>query len=179
MTRIVLIALLAFTFPISSSAAPAWKLEKGENPVLSAFTEAFKSNLNIKAIGFACEEASGVKALQLQIYTKGGRPLAPSGVARGQLKDEPRAQIVVDGQTFPVMLDFAGDYALLTDNVKGVFPTLSDDIMKVVASGKTLTLRFDLRKKPPASKDEFDSEAVVDLTSGATAIAAVRQRCSR
>jgi hypothetical protein len=178
-TRIVLIALLALAFPISSSAGPAWKLEKGENPVLSAFTETFKSNLNIQAIGFACEEASGVKALQLQIYTKGGRPLAPTGFSRGQLKDEPRAQFVVDGQTFPVTLDFAGDYALLTDNGKGVFPMLSDDIVRAVVSGKTLTLRFDLRKRPPASKDEFDSEAVVDLVSGATAIAAVRQRCSR
>lgn len=78
-----------------------------------------------------------------------------------------------------VTLDFAGDYALLTNVVGGIFPMLSDDIMKAVVSGKTLILRFDLRKKPSTSKGEFDSEAVVDLTGGATAIAAVRQRCAK
>jgi hypothetical protein len=177
--RFVLVALLALAFSSSSSAEPGWNLKKGDNPALSAFTQAVKGNLNIKTIGFACEETSGVKALQLQIYTKGGGPLAPSGVLRGQLKDEPRAQFVVDGQAFPVTLDFAGDYALLTSDVDGIFPMLSDDIMKAVVSGKTLTLRFDLRKKPSPGKGEFDSEAVVDLAGGTTAIAAVRQRCAK
>ncbi len=179
MTRFILAALLALALANSSLAEPGWTLKKSENPALFAFTQTIQSNLNIKAIGFACEVANGVKALQLQIYTKGGGPLAPSGVSRGQLKDEPRAQFVVDGRTFPAMLDYAGDYALLTSDVEGIFPMLSDDIMKAVVSGKTLTLRFDLRKKPAAGAGEFDSEAIVDLTGGTTAIAAVRQRCAR
>lgn len=179
MTRFILAALLTLALANTSLAELGWTLKKSENPALFASSQAFRSNLNIKTIGFACEDSNGVKALQLQIYTKGGGPLAPSGVSRGQLKDEPRAQFVVDGQTFPAILDFAGDYALLTSDVEGIFPKLSDDIMKAIVSGKTLTLRFDLRKKPSSSKNEFDSEAVVDLTGGTTAIAAVRQRCAK
>lgn len=179
MTRFVLAALLAIALGNSAFAELGWTLQKSENPALFAFTQSFRSNLNIKTIGFACEDSNSVKALQLQIYTKGGGPLAPSGVSRGQLKDEPRAQFVVDGQAFPVTLDYAGDYALLTSDVEGIFPMLSDDIMKAVVSGKTLTLRFDLRKKPSPGKGEFDSEAVVDLAGGTTAIAAVRQRCAK
>ena len=179
MTRIILAALLAVCVAEQALADPGWTLRKSENPALSAFTQTFQSNLNIKAIGFACEDTNGVRALQLQIYTKGGGPLAPSGISRAQLKDEPRAQFAVDGKAFPVMLDYAGDYALLTGDVEGIFPMLSDDIMKAVVSGKTLRLRFDLRKKPAAGADAFDSEAIVDLTGGTAAIAAVRQRCAK
>jgi hypothetical protein len=178
-TRFILTALLGLAFASPSYAELGWTLKKGDNAALFAFTQAFKSNLNIKIIGFACEETNGVKALQLQIYTKGGGQLAPSGVSRGQLKDEPRAQLLVDDQAFPVTLDFAGDYALLTNEVEGVFPMLSDDIVKAVISGKTLSLRFDLRKKPPNKLSAFDSEATVDLAGGASAIAAVRQRCAK
>ena len=178
MIRFVVTALLSLVFAGSSFAEPNWTLKKGDNPALFAFTRAFKSNLNIEIIGFACEDSNGIKAIQLQIYTKGGGPLAPSGVSRRQLKDEPRAQLLVDGRDFPVALDFAGEYALLTSHVEGVFPVLSDDIMKVVESGKTLTLRFDLRKKQ-SNAGEFDSEAVVELTGGAAAIVAVRRRCAK
>jgi hypothetical protein len=178
-TRFILSALLGLAFASPSYAELGWTLKKGDNPALFAFTQPFKSNLNIKIIGFACEETNGVKALQLQVYTKGGGQLAPTGVSRGQLKDEPRAQLLVDDQAFPVTLDFAGDYALVTSEVEGVFPTLSDDILKAVMFGKTPSLRFDLRKKPLNKLNEFDSEVTVDLAGGASAIAAVRQRCAK
>ncbi len=179
MSRLLLAALVALALTSVANAEIGWTLKKGDNPALFAATQTIKGNLNIIRVGFACEESNGVKALQLQIYTKGGGPLAPSGVSRTQLKDEPRAQLVVDGQTFPVTLDFAGDYALLTSDIDGIFPMLSDDLMEAVMLGKVLTLRFDLRKKPSIGSGEFDSEMTVDLTGGKTAISAVRRRCGK
>ena len=80
------------------------------------------SNLNIDSAVLACEEAGDATVLQLQIYLSTEGPIAPKGAAPQQLKDDPRAEIAIDGRVFPVGILFADDYAVLADETEQGFP---------------------------------------------------------
>jgi hypothetical protein len=137
------------------------------------------SNLNIDSVVLACEEAGDSRVLQLQIYLSTEGPLSPIGAAPQPLKDDPRAEIVIDGRVFPVGLLFADNYAVLADETEHMFPRLSESLLDAMATGRIMVLRFDLlaeRAGPPAA---FDGEAVVTLRDGegGAAVSAVR-RCA-
>ena len=75
-----------------------------------------------------------------------------------------------------VSIMFAGDHVLLSDDVEGVFPRLSDRLIGAMQAGRTMILQFELlapRLNRPAS---FDGNASVELeTAGAReAIASMR-----
>ena len=94
-----LAAMLGFLGPIPASAH--WKLEQDVEPPSYAVIEPESSDLNIDSVVLACEEAGDARVLQLQIYLSTEGPLLLKGAAPQQLKDDPRAEIVIDGRVFP------------------------------------------------------------------------------
>lgn len=75
-------------------------------PPSYAVIEPESSDLNIDSVVLACEEAGDARVLQLQIYLSTEGPLMLKGATPQQLKDDPRAEIVIDGRVFPVALLF-------------------------------------------------------------------------
>ena len=159
---------------------PGWSLREGEGATLYAVTPPSEGTLNLKAVVLACEVVEGRKILQIQLYPDGKGPLLPKGAKRGQLKDEPRAELVIDGTVHRVELSFGGDYGLVTDQVEADLPFLSRPLADKIEHGNQLVLRFDLIGDK-AGGPVFDAEASVDLKSGdgGKAIAAVRRRCDQ
>ena len=182
--RLVLIAGLASAIVglvLSREALaeqPGWSLRDGEGATLYALSTPSERTLNVKAVVLACEAIEGRKVLQIRLYPDGRGPLLPKGAKRGQLKEEARAQLEVDGTVHQVELSFGGDYALVTDQVEADLPYLSRPLADKIEHGNRLVLRFDLIKDKPGGP-EFDAEATVDLKAGdgGKAIAAVQRRC--
>ena len=164
-------------------AAPAafadWKLERDVEPPSYAVIEPESSNLNIDSVVLACEEAGDARVLQLQIYLSTEGPLLPKGATPQQLKDDPRAEIAIDGHVFPVGLLFADNYAVLADETEQMFPRLSERLLDAMATGRIMVLRFDLLAERAGQPAAFDGEAVIALQagSGGAAVSAVR-RCA-
>src|SRR4051794_34884473 len=92
---------------VATPAFAHWKLERDVEPPSYAVIEPETSDLNIDSIVLACEEAGDARVLQLQIYLSTEGPLLLKGATPQQLKDDPRAEIVIDGRVFPVGLLFA------------------------------------------------------------------------
>jgi hypothetical protein len=161
------------------SKPAGWEVEQGVDIPSYAVVEPTSTNLNIDTIVLACEEAGHDRILQLQLYLTDEGPLLPKGPSAGPPKDDPRAEMLIDGHVFPVSLLFADTYVVLADAQDGPFPMLSDRLVAALQAGKTMTLRFDLLAEPPSQPARFDGEAVVDLQGGGgpQAIAAVR-RCA-
>lgn len=168
------LALVA-SFLVGADCAAAWKAEQGVDSPSYAVTEPLSSNLNIDSVVLMCEAAGDVNVLQLKIYLTDDGPLRPDGVAAERLKDEPRAEIAVDGRVFPVSILFADEYAVLADGEHDRFPLLSDGLLDAMTKGKRMTLRFDLKAEQPGQPAAFDGEAQVEV--GSAAISAVR-RCA-
>ena len=163
-------------------AVPAfadWKLERDVDPPGYAVIEPESSNLNIDSVVLACEEAGDARVLQLQIYLSTEGPLSPKGAAPQQLKDDPRAEIAIDGRVFPVGLLFADNYAVLADETEHMFPRLSEGLLDAMATGRIMVLRFDLLAERAGQPAAFDGEAVIALREGegGAAVSAVR-RCA-
>ena len=166
-------------------AAPAafadWELEQDVEPPSYAVIEPESTNLNIDSVVLACEEAGDARVLQLQIYLSTEGPLLPKGVAPQRLKDDPRAEIAIDGHVFPVELLFADDYAVLADETEQMFPALSERLLDAMATGRIMVLRFDLLAERAGQPAAFDGEAVIALQAGAggAAVSAVRRCATR
>ena len=163
-------------------AVPAladWKLERDVDPPGYAVVEPESSNLNIDSLVLACEETGGSRVLQLQIYLSTEGPLSPNGAPPQRLKDDPRAEIAIDGHVFPVGLLFADNYAVLADDIEHMFPRLSESLLDAMVTGRIMVLRFDLLAERPGQPAAFDGEAVVALRDGegSAAVSAVR-RCA-
>ena len=163
-------------------AVPAfadWKLERDVDPPGYAVVEPESSNLNIDSVVLACEEAGDSRVLQLQIYLSTEGPLSPIGAVPQPFKDDPRAEIAIDGRVFPVGLLFADNYAVLADETEHMFPRLSESLLDAMATGRIMVLRFDLLAERAGQPAAFDGEAVVALRDGegGAAVSAVR-RCA-
>ena len=163
-------------------AVPAfadWKLERDVDPPGYAVVEPESSNLNIDSVVLACEEAGDSRVLQLQIYLSTEGPLSPNGAAPQPFKDDPRAEIAIDGRVFPVSLLFADNYAVLADENEHTFPRLSESLLDAMATGRMMVVRFDLLAEHAGQPAAFDGEAVIALRDGegGAAVSAVR-RCA-
>jgi len=171
------ILLLASLTLSSARAEPAgWLIEPATSDPRYAVAEPAQTSVSIGAIVLACEQADVVRVLQMQLYLTDDGPLRPKAAPAGLLKDEPRAELLIDGRVFPVSLMFADTYAILADDRDGLFPKLSQQLMAALQTGETLTLHFDLLAEPPGRPAAFDGEAVVSLAGGGggQAIAAMR-----
>ena len=160
-----------------SDKIASWRLEQGTPDPSYAVVEPSASSLNLDTVVLACEEAAGHHVAQLQLYLSDNGPLRPRTLHPTPLRDDPQAEISIDGDTFPVALLFADDYVVMADAQEGAFPLLFDRLMAAMQTGRTMVLRFDLLEKSPGKQTSFDGEAVVDLKSGRQAIAAIR-RCA-
>ena len=160
----------------ASGKFEGWELKQGVEPPSYAVIDPVSTNLNIDSVVLACEEAGDAKVLQLQIYLSTEGPLSPKGVEAWRLKDDPRAEIAVDGHIFLVGILFADDYAVLADKTAEMFPALSEPLLYAMQTGKTMVLRFDLLAEPAGQPAAFDGEAVIALQAGAggAAVSAVR-----
>jgi hypothetical protein len=160
-------------------AFAAWKLERDVEPPSYAVIEPESSNLNVDTVVLTCATAGDATVLQLQIYLSTEGPLSPKGTAPQQLKNDPRAEIAIDGRVFPLGIFFADDYAVLADETEQRFPALSASLLDAMATGSVMVLRFDLLAERAGQPAAFDGEAMIALqanNSGA-AVSAVR-RCA-
>jgi hypothetical protein len=153
----------------------SWRLEQGTPDPSYAVVEPRSSNLNLDGVVLACEEAAGQRVAQLQLYPSDDRPLRPRTLRPTPSKDAPKAEIRIDGDTFPVVLLFADDYVVVTDAQEGAFPLLSDRLVAAMQTGVAMVLRFNLLEESPGKQALFDGEAVVELKDGRQAITAMRR----
>jgi hypothetical protein len=133
--RLALAFMLACLCATSSLAGTVgkfegWELEQRVDLPSYAVIEPQSTDLNIDSVVLACEQAIDSRILQLQIYPSTEGPLLPKGVLRQQLKDDPRAEIAIDGRIFPVGILFADDYAVLADETAQMFPQLSERLLR-------------------------------------------------
>ena len=182
--RLALALMLACLCATSSLAGTVgkfegWELEQGVDLPSYAVIEPQSTDLNIDSVVLACEQAIDRRVLQLQIYLSTEGPLLPKGVLPQQLKDDPRAEIAIDGRIFPVGILFADDYAVLADETAQMFPQLSERLLDALEKGRIMILRFDLVAERAGQPAAYDGEAVVPLQagSGGKAVSAVR-RCA-
>lgn len=180
------LALAAVACPAATARAEApaakvlaWRVEPDARPSHYAAVAPSETNLNVESVVLACERAGDRNVLQLQLYLTDDGPLLPRGATPADLKDQPRAEIAIDGRVFPVSLLFGDAYAVLADRQVEGFAALSDGLVDAMANGRRMTLRLDLVVGRAGATDAFDGEAVVDLKAGggSAAIEAVR-RCA-
>jgi hypothetical protein len=163
--------------PLAKSGG--WQLERDVEPPSYAWIEPERTNLNIDSVVLTCEGAGDHTILQLQIYLSTEGPLAPKGAVAQRLKDEPRAEIAIDGRIFPVGIFFADVYAVLADETEGRIPRMSERLLDAMTTGRDMVLRFDLLAERAGQPAAFDGEAVIALQAGrgGEAVSAVR-RCT-
>lgn len=156
----------------------AWKLESDAQPARYAVVEPSSTNLNVGVVVLACESARDRTVLQLQLYLTDDGPLLPKGADASRLKEDPRAEVEIDGKIFPVSLLFSDDHAVLADGEVEGLAAVSEPLVDAMAQGKTMTLRLDLLAEPQGAKPAFDGEAVIDLRAegGSSAVETLR-RC--
>lgn len=161
------------------TAASGWTL-KSEGQSLYAIAVPAKANLNLKAVVLVCEVGEGSHFLSLLLYPSSEGPLLPTGTSREQMKDEPRVRLEVDGEALAANIYFAGEYAVVANQVTAGHPVLSSVVGGALEKGNELVLRFDLVREQSAATP-FDASATVALKSpnGASSIAAVRRRCGQ
>ena len=188
------LSALVVTTDVTAATAGGWRLEEGVSAPSYAVAEPVASNLNIDVVALVCEEAGSERGLQLQLYLSSPGPLIPAGASPQSLKDQARAEIVLDGQAFPIDILFADDRVVLADSRRQQAPVLSDRLVHAMEAARTMALaivilmrcasrtmqlRFDLVNERPGAAPAFDGEATIDLRAGAgsQALAAVR-RCA-
>ena len=161
----------------SRSGDTAWTLQAGSGQNLYAIAIPAKATLNLKTIVLACEIIDGARVLHLQLYPNSAGPLVPNGASRAQLRDEPHARIEIDGAVFGAKIYFAGEFAVVADQVTGGHPVLTPALGAKIEKGRELTLRLDLLRDQ-SSATPFDAYAVVAI-DGSKPIATVRRRCGQ
>lgn len=177
---LMLLACLCATpsFAVTADKFEGWQLERGVDAPSYAVIEPQSTDLNIDSVVLVCVEAGDSRVLQLQIFLSTEGPLLPKGVLPRQLKDDPRAEIAIDGRIFAVGILFADDYAVLADEADRMYPQLSEGLLDAMETGSTIVLRFDLVAEPAGRPAAFDGEAVIALLGGeGKAVSAVR-RCA-
>lgn len=164
----------------ASGDRAGWTLEPGTAEPSYATIEPASTDMNIDTVVVVCEAGDQGRLLQLQLYLTEEGLLAPVNAQAARTKDDPKAELSIDGETFPVALLFSESYAVLADDQDGPFAKLSDRLLSAMQTGRTMTLRFDLLADRPPDRS-FDGEAVVDLQRPhkAEAIAAMRHCASR
>lgn len=177
-----LLALVAASLLLAAPAgarAPfgGWDLEKDVDAPTYAMAEPASTDLNIDTVVLSCEQGPDRRGLQLRLYLTGTGPLAPRQA--GQLKDDPRLEIAIDGVSHKVDLLFADHFVVVADTADGIMPLLSDRLVDALQRGRKMEMRFDLVKEPAGQAAAFDGTAVVELQAGrgGSAVATVR-RCA-
>lgn len=150
----------------------SWTTEPGVSPPSYAVTEPIESNLNVDTVVLLCSETGRGRVLELDLYLSEPDLLLPSGADPRSLKDDPSADIVVDGRTFSADLLFADGYVVVANSVDGNQPSLSEDLVDTLQYGRTMIVHFDLLREDAGQARRFDSQLVVDLRFGQAAIAA-------
>jgi len=165
---------------LNPTGGAGWTLKNGEGQTLYAVVAPSSATINVKAVVLACEIVNGGRGLHFQLYPATPGPLLPNGATREQLKDNPAVRLEIDGAALPAQLDFAGDFAVVYNQVAGGLPTMTPELGNALERGNELTLRFDLVREQ-AGTQPFDAYAIVALKSpnGASSIAAVRRRCGQ
>jgi hypothetical protein len=162
------IGLAAASALAASGQRSGWMLEPGTANPSYAMIEPASTDLNIDTVLLACEEEADGRPegrfVQLQFYQTEEGFLAPVSARSGPTKEEPRADLTIDGQHFAVSLAFGENYAALGDEGDPSQPRVSDRLLRALESGKTLTVRTDLLAEP-AGPPAFDSITVVNLQS--------------
>jgi hypothetical protein len=168
--------LIAVGATKSAGASSGWVLERDVKTPSYAYVEPTSTNLNIDTVVLTCEQGRAETVLQLQLFLKDDGRLLPKGVLPSQLKEFPRAEIVIDGHAASAVIYFSGDHVVLADETRGRLPALSSRMLDAMASGTTMTLKFDLVREPAGKPAALDGEAVIDLQAGAggRAVRAVR-----
>jgi hypothetical protein len=155
-----------------------WQIERGTERPSYAVIQPESSDLNIDGVVLACENTGHFEVLQLQIYLSTEGLLSLGGQSQ-RLKDDSRAEIVIDGRAFPVGIMFADDYVVLADETTRMFPRLSESLLDAMATGTVMVLRFDLLTKTAGQSASFDGEAVIALQPGSDgATISVLRRCA-
>jgi hypothetical protein len=173
----VISALAAGTALAASGKTSSWMLEPATAKPSYAMVEPTSTNLNIDTVLLVYEQGHHGRFLQLQLYQTEEGVLAPLDAHAAAPKDEPRAEIAIDGQRFPLALVFSENFAVLGDDWDGLSPKLSDRLLRAMESGKTMIVRTDLLAEPEGPP-AFDGEAVVNLQShGKTEAFTAMRRC--
>ena len=167
---------IAGSLAFGTAALAAWKTEPGVPTPSYAVTQPEATTLNVDSLVLMCEPSGEpTPALQLQLYLADDGPLLPRGAVAAALKDEPRAELAIDGRVFPVELYFADDHVVVADVAQDPVPHLSGPLLDALQAGHRLVLHVDLLAEPAGQPAAFDGTLEVALAG--PAIAAVR-RCA-
>lgn len=173
----VAVAFLVLTAGVASAASePGWNLfRQDRSSPRDAVTRTLRTNLNVGAVVLACERG----VLQLQLHSSTDGPILPTGVAREQMKDDPRVDLTIDGRSFPVAIAFSDEHAVVSDSGERRFAALSSGLLDALEAGRTLHLRLDLVREAAGEPASFDGDLRIDLQAGAgsAALASVRRHC--
>lgn len=165
----------------AASQEPGWTTEPNIDPPSFAYIEPESSNLNLDTVVLTCGEALERRVLQLQINSISEGPLLPAGADVRDLKDDPVAEIEIDGRTHRMKVYFADDFIVLADAVDHRIPVISPRLLQAMEVGRKMIIRFSLLETIPDRPLIFDSEATFNLQAGmgGAAVAAVRRCVSR
>lgn len=173
----VAIAFLVLTAGVASAASePGWNLfRQDRSSPRDAVTRSLRTNLNVGAVVLACERG----VLQLQLHSSTDGPILPMGVAREQMKDDPRVLLTIDGRSFPVAIGFSDEHAVVSDRQERRLAALSPALLDALETGRALQLRLDLVREAAGEPASFDGDVRIDLQAGAgsAALASVRRHC--
>lgn len=172
-----LLIALALVFG-DETVSTSWQLKNGEGQTLFAVAAPTQSTLNLKMAAVACEFVEGAKIFHLQLYPSGQGPLLPAGANAAQLKDQARVRLEIDGAVIQASIYFAGEFAVVANQVSGGRPVLTPAVGAALEKGQQLTIRLDLIKDQRADVP-FDAYAIFNLADGRQSIAAVRRRCGQ
>jgi hypothetical protein len=162
-----------------SDNAQSWRIEPGVSPPSYAWTEPTESEVNVDTVVLACNETAYGQTLELDLYLVGSEPLMPKGGDRARLKERPSVEIVIDGRKFHADLLFADYYVVVANASAHRWPTLSAGLLDAMQHGRSMVLRFDLMEDDHVGTGRFDSQLVIDLQAGQSAIASVRRCASK
>lgn len=154
-----------------------WRTEPGVSPPSYAVTEPTESDVNVDTLVLVCSETAYSRTLELDLYLVGTGPLLPNGADPRWLKEQPAVEIEVDGRRFHADLLFADDHVVVANASDHRWPTLSPGLLDAMQNGRSMVIRFDLLQEGRDGVGRFDSQLVIDLQAGQSAIASVR-RCA-
>ena len=174
---LVAVAFLALTAGVASAASePGWNLfRQDQASPRDAVTRALRTNLNVGAVALTCERG----VVQFQLHPSNEGPILPAGATRKQMKDDPRADLTIDGRSFPVAIAFSDEHAVVSDREERHLAALSPGLLDALEAGRTLQLRLDLVREPSGEAASFDGDLRIDLQAGQgpAAVAGVRRDC--
>jgi hypothetical protein len=175
---LLFLLLVALALVFGDNVSSSWQLKSGQGQSLFAVAAPTQSTLNLKMAAVACEFVDGAKVFHLQLYPSGEGPLLPTGANPSQLKDQARVRLEIDGSVIQASIYFAGEFAVVANQISGGKPVLTAAVGTALEKGKQLTVRLDLIKEQRADVP-FDAYAIFNLADGQASIAAVRRRCGQ